>query len=42
LRKYSIETGKLVREIPSVHRGGGLSAMDFTSNSKFIVTVGND
>jgi hypothetical protein len=41
LRKYSIETGKLVRELPSVHRVG-LNDFTFTQNSKFIITVGDD
>ena len=41
LRRYSIETGKMVRELPSVHRNG-FTSFDFTCNSMFIVTVGTD
>ena len=41
LRRYSIETGKLIRELPSIHRDR-FTSFDFTDNSKFIVTVGAD
>ncbi len=41
LRKHSIQTGKLLKELPNVHRNS-FNSFDFTSNSKFIVTVGDD
>ena len=41
LRRYSIETGKLIRELPAVHRDG-FTSFDLTKNSKFIITGGKD
>jgi len=41
LRRYAIVSGKCIRELPSVHLDG-LTSFDLTSNSKFIITVGQD